>query len=147
MDTNQVLDQGLTPRDGAAQVKINLASAGQRIGNYVIDTIAYYILLIVFIFILGFLGILDDSPILIYPLAFGIIFGYYIIMEATFGKTLGKFVTGTKVVTENGEKPSAGAIVGRTFCRLIPFEAFSLLGSQAIGWHDSIPGTRVIRDR
>lgn len=147
MDTNQVLDQELTPRDGAAQVKINLASAGQRIGNYVIDTIAYYILLIAFGFIFGFLGILDDSPILIYPLAIGTIFGYYIIMEAAFGKTLGKFVTGTKVVTENGEKPTTGAIVGRTLCRLIPFEAFSLLGSKAIGWHDSIPGTRVIRDR
>lgn len=147
METTQVLDQELTPRDGATQVKINLASAGQRIGNYVIDTIVFYIILLVVAFVFGMLGLISDSPLMLYPLVFAVMLGYYIIMEASFGKTVGKFVTGTKVVTENGEKPSLGAIIGRSFCRLIPFEAFSLLGSDTVGWHDSIPKTRVIRDR
>lgn len=147
METTQVLDQELTPRDGATQVKINLASAGQRFGNYIIDAIIFYILIIAIVFILAFMGLLSDSPIVLYPLVFAVMLGYYIVMEASFGKTVGKFVTGTKVVTENGEKPSFGAIVGRSFCRLIPFEAFSLLGSDTVGWHDSIPKTRVIRDR
>ena len=147
METTQVLDHDLTPRDGATQVKINLASAGQRLGNYVIDTIIFYIILLVVAFVFGMLGFISDSPLMLYPLVFAVMLGYYIIMEASFGKTVGKFVTGTKVVTENGEKPSLGAIIGRSFCRLIPFEAFSLLGSDAVGWHDSIPKTRVIRDR
>lgn len=49
------------------------------------------------------------------------------------------------VVREDGGKPSLGQVLGRTACRLIPFEAFSFLGSSGVGMHDSIPDTRVVR--
>ena len=72
--------------------------------------------------------------------------GYWILSEYFFGKTPAKFLTKTKVVTKFGTKPSFWTIVGRTLCRLIPFEAFSFLGSRPVGWHDSISGTLVVND-
>ena len=74
---------------------------------------------------------------------------YYIPMESIFGFTIGKLVTGTRVVTEDGGKPRWGQIVGRTFARFIPFEPFSLLFSseERRGWHDSLPKLYVVRKR
>ena len=74
--------------------------------------------------------------------------GYYVFTEAIFQRTPAKFITGTMVVTEDGQCPSFGQFVGRSFARLIPFEAFSFLGgSKPVGWHDSLSGTRVIKVR
>ena len=72
---------------------------------------------------------------------------YYIILEGMTGRTLGKLLTGTKVVNERGEAPSFGQILGRSFSRFIPFEAFSFLADEGRGWHDSVPGTYVVRTR
>jgi uncharacterized RDD family membrane protein YckC len=74
---------------------------------------------------------------------------YYCILEMSTGMTLGKMIMGTKVVTETGGVPSFGQCLGRSACRFIPFEAFSFFGNKGfpIGWHDSIPKTRVIKTR
>lgn len=74
-------------------------------------------------------------------------FAYYIGMEVSGGKTVGKYVTGTQVMTEDGELPSAGTVVIRTLCRIIPFEAFSFFGSTPRGWHDKLSKTRVVKAR
>lgn len=84
--------------------------------------------------------------------AIGIIsmLGYYVLMEGFFGFTLGKLITGTRVVNAQGGKPTWGQIIGRSLARLIPFEPFSLLFSiddQRRGWHDSLPKTWVVRRR
>jgi uncharacterized RDD family membrane protein YckC len=72
---------------------------------------------------------------------------YYLSMEMSLGRTVGKMVTGTKVVNEDGNTASAGQILGRTFCRFVPFEAFSFLGEEVRGWHDSWSNTYVVRSR
>ena len=72
---------------------------------------------------------------------------YFIICESLFGRTLGKLITGTKVVDARGNKPSIGKIVGRSFARMIPFDAFSYLGATTRGWHDSLSGTYVVKSR
>ncbi|MFZ5636326.1 MAG: RDD family protein [Pseudomonadota bacterium] len=75
---------------------------------------------------------------------------YYIPMEGLFGFTVGKLVTGTRVVNEQGGRPSLGQVVGRTFARFIPFEPFSILlpsDSACRGWHDSLARTWVVRKR
>ncbi|MBL3658326.1 RDD family protein [Fulvivirga sediminis] len=73
---------------------------------------------------------------------------YHVIMEASFGKTVGKFVTKTKVVTLERGRPSLLQVIGRSFARCIPFDSFSFFGGNgAIGWHDSLPKTRVIDDK
>lgn len=73
---------------------------------------------------------------------------YYVPLEGLFGLTLGKLVTGTRVVNEKGEPPSWGQVFGRTLCRFIPFEPFSVLfGEERRGWHDSVPRTYVVRKK
>ena len=72
---------------------------------------------------------------------------YYIVMEASTGRTVGKMVTGTKVVDEEGRTPTFGQVIGRTFARMIPFEALTFLGSETRGWHDSMSNTYVVKCR
>ncbi|TZF89760.1 RDD family protein [Lysobacter lacus] len=43
------------------------------------------------------------------------------------GRTPGKFIFGTCVVNTDGYAPSLGQAVGRTLCRMIPCEPFSVL--------------------
>ena len=76
-----------------------------------------------------------------------LVFIIYFSQEFIFGKTLGKLFTGTHVVDIDGNKPPAWSIVIRTASRLIPFEAFSFLGSNKRGWHDTISDTFVIKDK
>jgi uncharacterized RDD family membrane protein YckC len=80
-----------------------------------------------------------------YFFGFIIMSGYYIFFEGIFGQSLGKMITGTFVVTEDGEKPNLERIMTRTLCRFIPFDTFSFLGANAIGWHDSISKTMVVK--
>jgi len=69
---------------------------------------------------------------------------YYLLLEGIFNTTAGKCATNTVIVNENGGRPGFGQIAGRTFARLIPFDALSFLGSTARGWHDSLSGTYVV---
>jgi len=69
---------------------------------------------------------------------------YYAGSEILLRRTPAKFLTGTIVVAADGGPPTTGQILGRTLCRFIPFEAFSFFGDPCVGWHDSIPKTRVV---
>ena len=129
------------------------ASGGLRFANHIIDFIGYFlfsILIGIFLGIISLITGLDISwlenmgTISEYFFAFVIMSSYYIFFESIFNQTPGKMITKTKVVTEKGEKPTFENILTRTLCRFIPFEAFSFLGADAIGWHDSLSKTRVI---
>ncbi|WP_072400655.1 RDD family protein [Flaviramulus basaltis] len=69
---------------------------------------------------------------------------YFITETLLKGRTVGKFVTKTKVVLEDGTMPSVIDYLKRSFSRIIPFEAFSFLGNNGRGWHDSISNTFVV---
>ena len=74
--------------------------------------------------------------------------GYYIPMEYFFGKTVGKFITKSKVVNRDGTRISIKTSIIRYLCRWIPFEFISLaLGNDAKAWHDVISETVVINQR
>jgi hypothetical protein len=73
----------------------------------------------------------------------GVFVLYFSVMEFKF-KTLGKFITKTKVVIK-GRKPSINDIMRRTFCRLIPFDRLSFLFMEN-GIHDGLSNTRVIKE-
>ena len=129
-----------------------LASNGSRFINYILDIVATFVLIFVFGIVMALLANLFGLNGLMYWLGnmsdfegqilfFAISIFYYTFTEALFGRTLGKFITGTIVVDENGERPSFGTIFKRTLCRLIPFDALSFLGNR--GWHDSISDTYV----
>ncbi len=80
------------------------------------------------------------------------IFLYYAVLEAKFGRTVGKLVAGTRVVDLDGCPITLGQAMGRTLCRRLPYESVSLLfpddkhGGRS-AWHDAIPGTVVINTR
>jgi uncharacterized RDD family membrane protein YckC len=71
---------------------------------------------------------------------------YYGLLEGiSKGKTLGKLITGTRAVREDGTPISFGDAFKRTLCRIIPFEPFSAFGYKP--WHDSITNTIVIKEQ
>lgn len=73
----------------------------------------------------------------------GVAVGYYTLLEALCGRTLGKLVMGTKVVRKDYSRPGFWQILGRSLCRLIPFETLSILGGERM-WHDRLSGTMVV---
>lgn len=88
---------------------------------------------------------MTPNPLLEVGIGLGVLVGYYTVMEGVFGVTIGKLITRTKVVTEDGSKPGFGMALGRSLCRMIPFEAFSFLGRESRGWHDSITKSYVVK--
>lgn len=129
------------------------ASLGTRFVNNLIDTIILMIIHII-------LGILST---IIYNLTFNNFFFffnnggfiwdvfvgavvaviYFFLWEYyTDGKTPGKYVTGTKVISIDGTRPTSKQYLSRSLYRVIPFEAFTFFGSE--GWHDGMTDTRVI---
>ncbi|HVR21682.1 MAG TPA: RDD family protein, partial [Polyangiaceae bacterium] len=71
---------------------------------------------------------------------------YWIGFETLFGKTPAKWLTGTRVVTNAGNRPTFAHILHRTIVRFVPFEALSFFG-RGRGWHDRWSKTRVVSDR
>lgn len=86
---------------------------------------------------------IPDSQLLILLLIYG---AYYIFMEYKFGKTIGKMITKTKVISIDNSALSLLQCIGRFLCRIIPFEAVSGLFMNGNFWHDSIPRTMVVDD-
>jgi uncharacterized RDD family membrane protein YckC len=130
------------------------ATKGVRFANLIIDGIVASILYSILgkILVPGASNYEDpDAMMAALPMSMAVnllvYFAYYVGMEASTGKTVGKYVTGTQVLTEDGEQPSVGTIFIRTLCRIIPFEPFSFFGSTPRGWHDNLSKTRVVKTR
>ena len=140
---NAELEPGFKPKG-----KLPAASRWRRVLNYVLDYVGMILLVMVLAVVLALIGAedllnrMESTPDLVLGLVATFI--YYVPLEGWLGFTLGKLVTGTVVVTTQGGKPSFGAVIGRTFCRFIPFEAFSIFTRGRVCWHDQIPGTKVV---
>ena len=122
--------------------KVTPVSAGTRFANYFIDGIIHTVLYYVVLFNGISSGLLEGPGAFLLRII--LVVGYYVLLESTTGKTIGKMVTDTMVVLEDGSKPTTDKIVARSFSRLIPFNAFSFLFLNGVGWHDTISGTRVV---
>ena len=129
------------------------ATKGTRFLNYIVDTICIFVIVIGFSFVLGIFLAIFSSPendlfenplvdLFLNFFVFGIWGVYYIFFETVFQRTPGKFLTGTIVVSDTGETPTFGKVVGRTFSRFIPFEP--IIGLFTDFLHDTLPGTRVV---
>lgn len=125
------------------------ASRWRRFFNWVVDYVgvqlAFFIFEVVAILIKGQAAVEHVSRVERFFAALALTLVYYLTLESLTGRTLGKLVTGTRVVDETGEHPSFTKIAGRTLARLIPFEWLSLFEEERRMWHDSMPGTHVIR--
>ena len=132
------------------KVDSDVVGSGIRFINFLIDFIVWLVLASIISFIIGlFVPVTPENQgiltLFVYILFFASFISYYAIMEIKFQKTVGKFVTKTKVVTMNGEKPENGDIITRTFCRLIPFDRLSFLFVKN-GIHDFLSKTKVVKD-
>ena len=121
IDTSEfekIREKATAEKEQKEKVDSNVVSSGTRFVNFLIDFIVWLVLAFI---------------------------AYYALMEIKFQKTIGKFVTKTKVVKMNGEKPTDGDIITRTFCRLIPFDRLSFLFVKN-GIHDFLSKTKVVKD-
>ncbi|WP_326985022.1 RDD family protein [Chryseobacterium sp. MYb264] len=135
----------------------NRGTKWQRFANYFIDRL----IINIFFFGFGAFGVLIDQLLGTYYFTnfllkisqigrFGdilltsfIYFMYAFLMEYfTNGRTIGKYITGTKVIMTDGERPTLSNYFIRNISRIVPFDVFSFLGEN--GWHDSWSDTRVI---
>lgn len=123
------------------------ASSGLRFSNRLIDMLIVVLVLLSNIFQNIFFReyFRGTGDFELYLLEFATSFIYYMMLESVFKITIGKCITNTMVVNEQGETPSFINMTGRTLCRFIPFEALSFLGSDKRGWHDSMSGTYVVK--
>lgn len=123
-----------------------LVKQGVRFGYYLIDLVFIYL----FVFILGFiLAVFNINTSIfendLYSRVFGmlLVVSYYFILEASIGTSLGKLICGYTVIDKYAEKPGTAAILGRSFSRIVPFEAFSCFSDR--GWHDKWSNTYVVK--
>ena len=131
-----------------------MASQWKRFLNYLLDLVSILFFIFIFSLILGIVlaivapSVVSDlgkSNLLFeYVVGFIVMMIYYTSFEAITGRTIAKYITKTKVVTETGEKPDFKTILVRSLCRFIPIEPFSILFNDGLGWHDSISKTRVV---
>lgn len=133
-----------------------LASKSKRFANFILDYIIQIIIGagigVVIALIAEFTGnyilydfvVEPESRLSDYIFGFAILFIYYNIIESLTSRSIGKYITQTKVVLEDGSKPAFSDILVRTVCRLIPFELLSFLGKDGKGWHDSLSKTFVV---
>lgn len=136
----------------AAQLVV--ASRIQRLVNYLIDSTACVALIFCGLSVYSAIdpGVIETlkqpNPWRDLLMTALVLLVYYVPMEGMFGVTLGKLVTNTRVVDEQGRPPSWGQVLARTVARLIPFEQFTILFSPAdrpTAWHDRLPKTLVVR--
>ncbi len=128
------------------------ATIGKRFLNLLMDFVFNIIFLIIYLFFLGIIfwhiGALEIIEDLKYLVALSSVLLYYTVFEVIWCKTPAKFITKTRVIKENGEKPEIGDIISRSIIRtIIPLNPFSFLfSSRPRGWHDKWSKTLVVSD-
>ncbi|WP_212006591.1 RDD family protein [Chitinophaga sp. HK235] len=115
-------------------------SKGIRFAGFIID---YLIVIAICVGIVLFIPMGEMEIRLVFTLVFIL---YYSIMEGLTGRTIGKMLTGTRVVTLDYERISFGQVMGRSFSRIIPFEPFSMLFGPT-PWHDMWTNTTVVKNK
>ncbi|MES2882762.1 MAG: RDD family protein [Bacteroidota bacterium] len=166
MNTNELYTEPTEEHlfTGQDAISLDEASTGQRFLNYLIDALLMQYGLA---FATGYLLVqllLAVSPntayelfgddrssgnlvIASYLLAIVNYLIYYTIAEKAFrGYTLGKLVTGTRAIREDGGELTWRDAFLRTISRLVPFEPLSIWFGNGL-WHDRWTKTLVIKSR
>ena len=135
------------------EISLVQAESGKRLANYLIDVACFYATLFILVIILGiifpvifvYLDELAESSLKDRLISLTLYAIFMAIVEGSFkGRTLGKVITGTRAVNEDGSPISFGTGFLRGFIRAIPFCAFSALGSPCYPWQDKWTNTYVI---
>lgn len=122
------------------------ASITKRFITMVIDYIVFPIPVAIFVSInmADYLTALGADFEVFYGIVSLVWISQIFIGELLFGRTLGKLVTGTKVVSTNSENLRYIQVFVRMLVRAFPIEMISFLGKNPTGWHDSISKTMVV---
>lgn len=164
-------ENNINPEESGLADELNLvqytqASQGQRFLNLLIDFLFMRFVLsmatgYLFGYILGAVAP-DFLREVAYEIAYGdkgwrfwllsILLGYfnfliyYTFCERAFkGYTLGKLITGTRAIRNDGQELTFKDAILRSLSRIVPFEIFSGLGDRP--WHDSWTRTSVVKAR
>ncbi len=136
------------------ETQIVQASHGKRFVNHIVDIIVCMILAFILSSLIFIIypslanSIIEDNPVtqlflqIAWMLVLACLMGIF--ETITKGRSPGKYLTGTKVVNQDGTTISAATAFKRGFIRIIPFEIFSALGSPCFPWHDKWSNTYVI---
>lgn len=145
LEENHSIFEGLTTFEEA--------NKWTRLANYFIDEFIivtiYYTIIAISLFVFFDALFISQSVLLLFHITtnLSIHFFYYFLFEKfTQGKTPGKYATRTKVVTIDNQIPHSDLLMKRSLSRLIPFDAFSFIGENRRGWHDSISKTKVVKE-
>jgi len=123
-----------------------------RFAAFIIDAIVISVVIVV----LDAIGIIDigEPSTTDQVLEAVISFGYYILLTAAFGATLGKMALGMRVVDESGQKAGFLKVLIRETIGKVVSAIVLLLGyiwilfdDKRQGWHDKIGGTFVVKAR
>lgn len=156
-------DRLVTATPEGVSVEVVLAGAGSRFGAILLDCAVQLVLLFACLFVAGAIGgavggsssgPLDVGALSV--LAFLVLFGYFIVLEAiTGGRTLGKLAAGLRAVRVDGQPMGFRRSVVRTMLRLV--DVYLTLGMVGLGFIVGTPrnqrlgdlaaGTVVVRER
>lgn len=142
--------------------QFTLATQWQRFANWLIDNLVMryglsYLTGIAVGFIINelapqaFYDFIRDNgtgAIILFLYLMGVInyLVYYTLCEKLFkGYTLGKLVTGTRAIRQDGQELTFKNALLRSLSRLVPFEVLS--GFSPMTWHDQWTGTMVVQSR
>ena len=115
-----------------SQVQMRYASLGLRFAAIVIDTVVLFSALVALLLIAAAAGVLELPdpattspfssdiviPSWIYVATYSMLFGYYALLEAFTGGSLGKLALGLRVRMDDGREPTTAAIVVRNLLRI-----------------------------
>ena len=144
------------PYEKKVKRKIQLVTGWLRFAHYIIDAIIIGVIvfglnfILMEVFQIGFSSSISVNSgkmsffYRIIPSLDNIIITvlYYFLCEKFMQRTIGKFATGSVVINKYAEAPEDGSLIGRSFARLVPFEALSCLSDR--GWHDTWSKTYVV---
>lgn len=129
---------------------------GIRFANFLIDLIFFYAIIFIGSITVGivaaifgygsiFDGLENVNPLLD-RLVTILLYGCFMTIQEAIsgGRSLGKLITGTRVITTDGYKPNFSTLLTRNLSRAVPFDNLSFLGG-GTGWHDRWSDTTVIK--
>lgn len=118
---------------------------GSRVFNFLIDIIIAAIISYGVYYFFKWKALYWDWPFIqYYVFFFAIQFIYYFIFESISGRTVGKMLSYTRVITKEGRKPGLIAVFIRSLIRLTIIDAFFFPFLEERTLHDYLSGTYVV---
>ena len=138
------------------ELTLQRAGNGKRLANYIIDVVAFYLLIVLIYITLAiispgiyeFIVNMDTGFGLIDRVITLVLYAVFMsLLEIAFkGKSFGKYLTKTRAVNMDGTRIGARTAFARGFSRAVPFCVFSAFGNPCDPWQDRWTNTMVVNE-